>query len=168
MTELLVGSGLFDYVNADVGIWASVHMVVPPMAIPEGYGEEAFARAAAALDVPVFAFGRIQTPAYAERVLAEGKAAVVGMARQSIADPHWARKALGGEPERIRPCTYCNQLCVGNGMKLMPVSCTVNPLVGNGEIARPVRGRGSAAWSSSAAAPPASRPRASRRSRARR
>ncbi|MBM3676902.1 MAG: mycofactocin system FadH/OYE family oxidoreductase 2, partial [Actinobacteria bacterium] len=137
MAELLVASGLFDYVNADVGIWASVHMVVPPMSIPEGYGEGAFARAASALDVPVIAFGRIQTPDYAEQVLAEGKAAVVGMARQLIADPHWARKALTGDGSSIRPCTYCNQLCVGNGMKLLPVSCTVNPLVGDGET-RPV------------------------------
>ena len=129
----LAASGLLDYISADVGIWASVHMVTPPMAIPEGYGEEAFARCAAAVELPVIAFGRIQTPAYAEEVIAAGKAAVVGLARQHLADPDWARKTFAGTPERIRPCTYCNQLCVGNGMKLLPVGCTVNPLVGFGE-----------------------------------
>jgi 2,4-dienoyl-CoA reductase (NADPH2) len=105
-------------------------MVVPPMSVAEGYSEHAFARAADALSLPVFAFGRIQTPAYAERIVAEGKAEVVGMARQLLADPDWPRKAFAGEVGRIRPCTYCNQLCVGNAAKLLPVACTVNPAVG--------------------------------------
>ena len=128
----LEASSLFDYISTDVGIGASVHMVVPPMSVAEGYSEHAFARAAAALSLPVFAFGRIQTPAYAERIVAEGKAEVVGMARD-LADPDWPRKAFAGKVGRIRPCTYCNQLCVGNAAKLLPVACTVNPAVGRVE-----------------------------------
>lgn len=137
----LEAAGLFDYVSADVGIWASVHMVVPPMSLPEGYSENAFGRAAEALTVPVFAFGRIQSPEYAERIVAEGKAEVVGMARQLLADPDFARKAFAGEAHRIRPCTYCNQLCVGNAGKLLPVACTVNPAVGRPEPLRARDGR---------------------------
>jgi 2,4-dienoyl-CoA reductase (NADPH2) len=137
----LEAAGLFDYVSADVGIWASVHMVVPPMSFAEGYSEHVFGRAAEALSLPVFAFGRIQTPEYAERIVAEGKAEVVGMARQLLADPEFARKAFAGEAGRIRPCTYCNQLCVGNALKLLPVACTVNPLVGRDEPQPAIDGR---------------------------
>jgi 2,4-dienoyl-CoA reductase-like NADH-dependent reductase (Old Yellow Enzyme family) len=126
-------SGLVDYLSSDAGVFGSVHMVTPPMSVPEGYAEDAIARTTAATELPVIAFGRIRRPEHAERLLAEGKAAVIGMARALIADPDIAAKAFAGHPERIRPCTACNQLCVGNSMKLLPVSCTVNPAVGYGE-----------------------------------
>jgi 2,4-dienoyl-CoA reductase-like NADH-dependent reductase (Old Yellow Enzyme family) len=128
-------SGLVDGICADVGIWASVDRVVAPMPTPEGYAQDAFSAAAEQVGVPIVAFGRIRTPEYAERLLEEGHAYAVGMARELIADPDFAAKALRGERERIRPCTGCNQLCVGNSMKLLPVSCTVNPWVGAGERA---------------------------------
>ncbi len=126
-------SGLVDYLSTDAGVFASVHMVTPPMSVPEGYAEDAIARTTRATRLPVIAFGRIRRPEHAERLLAEGKAAVIGMARALIADPDIAIKAFAGHPERIRPCTACNQLCVGNSMKNLPVSCTVNPTVGHGE-----------------------------------
>jgi 2,4-dienoyl-CoA reductase-like NADH-dependent reductase (Old Yellow Enzyme family) len=126
-------SGLVDYLSSDAGVFASVHMVVPPMSIPEGFAEEAIERTTRATALPVIAFGRIRRPEHAERILAEGKAAVIGMARGLIADPEIANKAFSGHPERIRPCTACNQLCVGHSEKLLPVSCTVNPYVGYGE-----------------------------------
>jgi pyruvate/2-oxoglutarate dehydrogenase complex dihydrolipoamide dehydrogenase (E3) component len=56
-----------------------------------------------------------------------------------MADPDWANKALGGSPERIRPCTACNQLCIGNLFELIPVGCTVNPYMGFGEVRRKPR-----------------------------
>jgi len=134
-------SGLVDYLSSDAGIFASVHMVTPPMSVPEGFAEDAIEQTTRATALPVIAFGRIRRPEHAERILAEGKAAVIGMARALIADPDVAAKAFAGHPERIRPCTACNQLCVGNAMKSLPVSCTVNPSVGYGER-RPSAGPG--------------------------
>ena len=55
------------------------------------------------------------------------------MARALIADPELGAKAFAGTPELIRPCTACNQQCVGNSQMILPVSCTVNPFVGYGE-----------------------------------
>lgn len=126
-------SGLVDFVMADLGIWASMPMVVAPMSVPEGYATPSVAAAAKACGVPVVGFGRIHTPEVAERLVAEGTVEAVGMARELIAEPDFARKVLGGRPETVRPCTACNQLCVGNAMKGLPVSCTVNPRVGHGE-----------------------------------
>ena len=126
-------SGLVDYISSDAGIFASVHTVVPPMSIPEGFHEDAIERVTRAVSVPVIAFGRIWRPEHAERLLAEEKAAVIGMARALLADPELPNKAFGGHAERIRPCTACNQLCVGNSAKVLPVSCTVNPYAGHGE-----------------------------------
>ena len=126
-------SGLVDYLSADAGVFASIHAIVPPMSMPEGFFEDAIARTAEATSLPVIAFGRIRRPEHAERLVAEGKAAVVGMARALLADPELPNKAFAGQPERVRPCTACNQLCVGNSQKLLPVSCTVNPYAGYGE-----------------------------------
>lgn len=126
-------SGLVDAIVTDLGIWASVDRVTAPMSVPEDYAEDAYATVKDAVGLPIVAFGRIRSADHAQRLLTEGKADAVGMARELIADPDFVAKALRGERDRIRPCTACNQLCVGNGMKLLPVSCTVNPLVGHGE-----------------------------------
>ena len=131
--RLIDSSGLVDYISCDVGTAASIAMVVPPMAVEEGYAEEAFTRLSRACGTPVIAFGQIRTPAYAERILAEGRAAAVGMSRQMLADPEWAAKALAGQPERIRPCTSCNQLCLGEAGRRRPIGCTINPYAGFGE-----------------------------------
>lgn len=131
--RLLAQSGLVDCINSDVGTTASMEMIVPPMGVIEGYAEPAFARVTAMVDIPVIACGQISSPAYAERALSEGKAHAVGMARQLLAEPDWAKKAFSGRVAQIRPCTRCNQLCVGNAVKFLPISCTVNPLAGYGE-----------------------------------
>jgi 2,4-dienoyl-CoA reductase (NADPH2) len=133
-TRLLADSGLVDYVNSDIGISAAMSAVIPPMGVAEGFSEHAFRALTDASDLPVVASVQISTPRYANRIIADGFAAAVGMARQLIADPDWMRKVLGGEAGRIRPCTRCNQLCVGNSIKQLPVSCTVNPRVGDGEL----------------------------------
>jgi|SRR5579862_640767 len=130
---LLGTSGLVDYISSDVGVSASIHWVIPPMAVPEGYAEEAFAGITKASALPVIACGQISSPFYAERLLEEGKAAAIGMARQLLADPDWCSKAFAGFPSRIRPCTRCNQLCVRNSVAFVPTGCTLNPLAGHGE-----------------------------------
>ncbi len=126
-------SGLVDYLSSDAGIFASVHTVVPPMSLPEGFAEDDIEQVTRATSLPVIAFGRIWRPEHAERLLVEEKAAMVGMARALLADPELPNKAFAGHPERIRPCTACNQLCVGNSASVLPVSCTINPYAGYGE-----------------------------------
>jgi 2,4-dienoyl-CoA reductase (NADPH2) len=143
--RLLAESGLADYINSDIGINAAMSATIPPMGVAEGYSEPAFRALTEASGLPVVASVQIGTPGYAEQVIAAGYAAAIGMARQLIADPDWMGKALAGQAGRIRPCTRCNQLCVGNSIKQLPVSCTVNPRVGYGEVraaqpgARPAR-----------------------------
>ncbi len=61
----------------------------------------------AGVKIPVGAIGSIQDPAYAERILAEGMADYVLMARGWVADNDWANKARAGKAEDIRPCIKC-------------------------------------------------------------
>ena len=58
--------------------------------------------------VPVISVGKISDPADAERLLTEGKADMIGMARQLLSDPDWVKKVEERRPHAIVRCIYCN------------------------------------------------------------
>jgi len=93
-----------------------------------GYVEEA-ARIKARIGVPVIAVGRIELE-LGDRLIKEGKADVIAMARKLLADPALALKIAEGRPEDIRPCIYC-YTCVAQPFFDRPVRCAVNPMTGN-------------------------------------
>jgi 2,4-dienoyl-CoA reductase (NADPH2) len=63
----------------------------------------------------------------AERLLAQGDADLIGMARAFITDPDWVAKAREGHSDRIRPCIGLNQDCRAFSPHL---HCAVNPVAG--------------------------------------
>ena len=58
--------------------------------------------------VPIAVAGKLDAPQDAERVIAEGGADIVGIARGLLADPDWLVKVKRGEADRIVQCDYCN------------------------------------------------------------
>ncbi len=58
--------------------------------------------------VPVMAVGRINLPEVAESILEEGKADLIGIARQLLADPYWPKKVQEGRADEIVACKSCN------------------------------------------------------------
>lgn len=79
--------------------------------------------------VPVIAVGRFGTAEVAEAVVAEGKADMVAIGRQLIADPHWPQKVAGGRAEDILPCISCNA-CFETGLAGTGLRCAVNASAG--------------------------------------
>jgi len=77
--------------------------------------------------IPLVATNRINMPEVAERVLAEGDADMISMARPLLADPEWANKAKAGRSERINTCIACNQACLDHVFANKRASCLVNP-----------------------------------------
>jgi len=77
--------------------------------------------------LPVIVGQKIQTPELAEKLLADGVADLVGMARAFVADPDFAQKALRGQSARIRPCVGLNQECRAFSPHL---HCSLNPETG--------------------------------------
>jgi 2,4-dienoyl-CoA reductase-like NADH-dependent reductase (Old Yellow Enzyme family) len=73
---------------------------------PEGCYADIAARIRDAVSVPVITVGRISSPRTAEAILAEGKADLVALGRQLVADPDWPMKVRQGRHERIRRCRY--------------------------------------------------------------
>lgn len=132
----LQSDGQIDYISVSVGNYSTHSIMIADMSYPRNTIAHLSAGIkAAGVHLPVLVAIRIAEPADAERILEQGQADMVGMARALIADPHLPRKAREGRLAEIRPCIYCLQECrdrVGKGGKL---SCLVNPTVGmEGEL----------------------------------
>ena len=81
------------------------------------------------VDVPVMVVGRIHTPEHAERILAAGRADLIGMARPFLADPEWPNKARAGKASQIRRCISCEN-CIDSMRKAQNLNCAVNAATG--------------------------------------
>jgi 2,4-dienoyl-CoA reductase (NADPH2) len=86
---------------------------------------------AAGLGIPVITSNRINTPDTAERVLADGCADMVSMARPFLADAEFVAKAAAGRGDEINTCIACNQACLDHAFKNQLASCLVNPRAGH-------------------------------------
>ena len=86
---------------------------MPPMDYPDGYNlhmAEAARRTLKkhGLTTPVVATGKIPSPEFAEEILENDRADLIGMARALLADPDLPRKARLGDEEKIVKCIYWN------------------------------------------------------------
>ncbi|WP_410586357.1 FAD-dependent oxidoreductase [Amycolatopsis sp. lyj-23] len=79
-----------------------------------------------AVEIPVIASGGLSSADAMRRLLHDGQADLVSMARQLHADPQWPEKAETGREAEIRPCIRSNR-CVHDGLRAVPVRCDVRP-----------------------------------------
>ena len=79
------------------------------------------------ISIPLIATNRINMPDVAEKMLADGDADMVSMARPFLADPEWVNKAKAGRATRINTCIACNQACLDHVFQNKRASCLVNP-----------------------------------------
>ena len=89
------------------------------------------------LDIPVAVVGNIPGIDAAEEILRDGKADVVAMARNLIADMNFVTKAYRGNSDDIRPCLHCVSCCLFPS-RGTPVRCAVNPLAGHESLVKKV------------------------------
>ncbi len=129
IARLLAATGRIDYMTITMGSIYSTHMFPfhASMQVTPGYAAHLAAAIKAAIDIPVFAAGRIMSVEQAERILAEGQADGVEMIRALIADPDLPRLSQQGHAERVRPCIACNQGCQVRGIMNATIACNVNP-----------------------------------------
>jgi 2,4-dienoyl-CoA reductase (NADPH2) len=79
------------------------------------------------VDIPLVTANRINTPEVADRIIAEGSADMVSMARPLLADPEFVIKAARGRAADINTCIGCNQACLDHVFQNKLASCLVNP-----------------------------------------
>ncbi len=134
----------FDMLTVVRGSIFSTGATRPDGHTPEGFNLELANSVAAALaevcDVPVVAQGSIVDPAMATSAVAAGPVAAVEMTRAQIADPLLVSKLADEEPQQVRPCVLCNQMCAVRDNRNPIVSCTVEPASGHETEDVPVRG----------------------------
>jgi 2,4-dienoyl-CoA reductase-like NADH-dependent reductase (Old Yellow Enzyme family)/thioredoxin reductase len=136
IVKILEKSGV-DMINTYTGWHESPIPTVAP-SLPKGAFAHLSAKIKEYVDLPVIAANRINDPFTAEKILAEGKADLIGMARALLADPELPNKAHNGRTDEIVPCLGCSeclaQLLVDSYGKdpAGPVRsfCSVNPLAG--------------------------------------
>lgn len=80
--------------------------------------------------IPVITSNRINKLEIAEDILQTEQADLVSMARPFLADPYLLVKAKEGQLDEIRTCVACNQACLDHVFTGQPVSCVLNPSVG--------------------------------------
>lgn len=90
------------------------------------------------VDIPVIASHRINDPATARQMLADGQCDAVAMGRALVADPDLPDKAQHGREREILHCVACGQGCLDNLFRLRPVECLCNPRAGHEAATRPL------------------------------
>ena len=98
----------------------------PPM--PNVYVAEAFKKSGK-IHVPIVTLGAIDSLESAERIIEDGKADLVTMARSLIADPELIHKGMAGKTEDVTPCIKCMR-CHDSTVYGHHFQCAVNPTAG--------------------------------------
>ena len=119
------------YLSSGVG-WHEARIPTIAQAVPRAAWAWATARVKRAVDVPVAAAVRINSPDDAEGLLREGVADLIAMARPFLADPEFVLKTVQGRTDEINGCIACNQACLDFyfGSPPQPATCLVNPRAG--------------------------------------
>ncbi|MBD9535276.1 NADPH-dependent 2,4-dienoyl-CoA reductase [Stenotrophomonas sp. STM01] len=113
-------------INSGIG-WHEARVPTIATSVPRAAFTGVTAKLRPHVNVPVVAVNRINMPDVAERVLADGHADMVSLARPLLADPHWPAKARAGKPETINTCIACNQACLDHIFVNKRATCLVNP-----------------------------------------
>ena len=126
MARMLESAGIHE-IDVMSG-WHSAPYAIIQTDVPQGAWAYLAETVKKAVTIPVAAGTQIQDVEVAERVLAEGKADLVYMARALLADPELPNKAREGRLGDIRPCMNCCR-CI-EASDAPPVYCSVNARLG--------------------------------------
>lgn len=123
-----------DAINVSRGVpaGAAIKYEVPPIDLPVGFNVDNAAQIKSVVNIPVIAVGRINDPAIADRIIAEGLADFVAIGRAQLADPEFCNKALAGRADTIVKCVGCDQGCFDGFVNpnVPFISCVFNPATG--------------------------------------
>ncbi|MGN6478685.1 FAD-dependent oxidoreductase [Luteibacter sp.] len=113
-------------INTGIG-WHEARVPTIVTSVPRGAFTWVTKRMKGNVGIPLVTTNRINMPDVAERILAQGDADMVSMARPLLADPQWVNKAKANQAGSINTCIACNQACLDHVFKNRVASCLVNP-----------------------------------------
>ena len=131
VAELFEDAGV-DFLDISAGIFELPGPTMDPMYYPEGWNTYAAEEIKKHVKVPVITSHSLRNPEYCDKILSEGKADMVGLSRQIVADPYWANKARAGKKEEIRRCISCLVGCWQESLMIKHhMRCAINPAMGD-------------------------------------
>lgn len=113
-------------INTGIG-WHEARIPTIATSVPRGAFTWVTKKLKGEVGIPLCTTNRINMPAVAEQVLAEGACDMVSMARPFLADPFLVTKAREGRVDEINTCIGCNQACLDHVFEAKRASCLVNP-----------------------------------------
>lgn len=132
---------LVDIIHVSAGTYQKTFGITHPSWFEE-HGRNVYLAAEIKKHVkkPVATIGGLSDPAMMEEIIASGKADIVYMARQLLADPQLPNKVMSNRDDEIVHCLRCFT-CMAERSATFTRRCTVNPLIGReteglGEIAK--------------------------------
>ena len=115
-----------NILNTGIG-WHEAKIPTIATQVPRGAFTWATRKIKEVVSIPVAASNRLNMPGDAERVLQNGDADMIAMARPFLADPDWVLKTKEGRVDEINTCIGCNQACLDHTFGGKRCSCLVNP-----------------------------------------
>ncbi len=125
LAQALAGRGA-TLLNTGIG-WHEARIPTIASQTPRAAFTWVTARLKKHVDIPLVTTNRINTPEIAEKVLADGHADMVSLARPLLADAAFVRKAAENRSDEINICIACNQACLDHIFQMRTASCLVNP-----------------------------------------
>jgi 2,4-dienoyl-CoA reductase (NADPH2) len=113
-------------INTGIG-WHEARVPTIATSVPRGAFTWVTKKMKGEVNIPLITSNRINLPATAEQILADGCADMVSLARPLLADPEFVSKARGGRADEINVCIACNQACLDHTFSNKMSSCLVNP-----------------------------------------
>lgn len=113
-------------INTGIG-WHEARVPTIGTVVPKGGFAWVTKRMMGEVNIPLVATNRINMPDVGEKVLQDGCADMVSMARPFLADADLVLKAIEKRPEEINTCIACNQACLDHTFEMKICSCIVNP-----------------------------------------
>lgn len=129
IARLLEISGV-GAVEIDAGCYENWYYPHPPTTQPDGLFVDYASQVKKVLNIPVIAVGKLGNPVLAEKVLQDGMADFIALARPLLSDPQWPNKVKKGLVKDIRPCVGCHEGCLKRIFEHKYISCAVNPSTG--------------------------------------
>ena len=114
-------------INTGIG-WHEARIPTIATMVPRGGFSWVTKRLMGEVNIPLITTNRINTPEIAEKILSDGHANMVSMARPFLADPEFVSKAMAGKSMAINTCIACNQACLDHAFNNKVASCLVNPM----------------------------------------
>jgi 2,4-dienoyl-CoA reductase (NADPH2) len=115
-----------NIINTGIG-WHEARIPTIATSVPRAAFTWITERMKQEVSIPLITSNRINMPSVAEKVLAEGHADMISMARPFLADADWVNKAAEEKEDEINTCIACNQACLDHIFNKKVASCLVNP-----------------------------------------